>query len=62
LNPPKFTLPVCDQIEWRMLRLRHADSESLLEQIQLSLQDPQVTLILGVVRQSSLPLSSPPFG
>ena len=32
-----------------MLRLRHKDSKSLLEQINLSLQDPQVTLVFGVM-------------
>ena len=59
LNPPEFTLPVCDQIEWRMLRVWHADRESLLEQIQLSLQDPQIPFAFGVMRQHSLPVPVP---
>ncbi len=55
LNPSKLTLPVRNQIERRVLGLRHANRESLFEQINLSLQNTQVTLSLRVMCRQLLP-------
>ncbi len=49
LNPPKLTVFISHQIERTMLGLWRKDRKSLLEQIQLSLQDTEVALVFGVM-------------
>ena len=60
LHPSKFTIFVCHQVEWTMLGERHEDRKSLLEQVNLSLQDAQVTLYVGCPQVSTgLPSALP---
>ncbi len=47
LYPSKFFVLVCNQIKWRMLGNWTQNHESLLEQVELSLQDTVVSLLLG---------------
>ena len=49
LNPPKLAIFVRHKIERTMFGLRGKDYEPLLEQINLSLQDSEVTLVFGVM-------------
>ena len=49
LIPPKLATFICYKIERTMFGLRSKDHEPLLEQINLSLQDPEVTLVFGVM-------------
>jgi len=49
LNPLKLAILVRYKIERTMFSLRGKDYEPLLEQINLSLQDAEVTLVFGVM-------------
>ena len=51
LDPSELTASVGYQIERAVFGLRRKDGESLLEQINLSLQDTQISLAFGVVRR-----------
>jgi hypothetical protein len=49
LNSPKLAISISHKIERTMFGLRCEDREPLLEQINLSLQDSEVTLVFGVM-------------
>src|SRR5690606_7655176 len=50
LNSPEFAILVSHQIERSVLRQWKTDCESLAIQVDLSLQNPQVTLALCMMR------------
>ena len=49
LNSPEFAGFVCNKIERRVLRKWHTNGEPLLEQINLSLQNSQITFRFRVM-------------
>ena len=54
LDPPDYSIVVYNQIKWGMFSYRIQYYKSLLEQIELSLQNTQVTFLFGMVQDDML--------